>query len=154
MASVNNWELIAHPAFMDQMETLTAAVEAAKVKDPKGFKKTDNAKLLAQIEKLIWETIPSDPTRSEYRQGGTLGDDRKHWFRAKCGGGRFRLFFRYRQDAMVIVYAWVNDENTKRTYGSKTDAYSGRNFQTGRRHVPNWTLLNSKLDGTNSGIGR
>jgi toxin YhaV len=33
------------------------------------------------------------------------------------------LFFRYRESAKVIVYAWVNDESTKRAYGSQTDAY-------------------------------
>ena len=53
-----------------------------------------------------------------------MGDDRKHWFRAKFGGGRFRLFFRYSTSAKVIVFAWVNDENTLRTYGSKSDAYA------------------------------
>ena len=44
--------------------------------------------------------------------------------RAKFGGQRFRLFFRYDSKAKVIVYAWVNDDDSKRTYGSKTDAYA------------------------------
>ena len=76
------------------------------------------------MRQLIFETVPEDPTRAEYRQGGTLGKDRKHWFRAKFGGGRFRLFFRYSSKAKAIIYAWVNDETTLRTYGSKTDAYA------------------------------
>ena len=67
---------------------------------------------------------PEDPSRADYRQGGTLGEDRKHWFRAKLGGGRFRLFFRYSSSAKIIIYAWVNDETTLRTYGAKTDAYA------------------------------
>jgi toxin YhaV len=53
-----------------------------------------------------------------------LGTDRKHWFRAKFGGGRFRLFFRYDSKSRIIVYAWVNDETTLRAYGAKTDAYA------------------------------
>jgi toxin YhaV len=66
--------------------------------------------------------IPQDPTRSEYRQGSTLGDDYKHWFRAKFFQ-QYRLFFRYHLESKIIVFVWVNDENTKRAYESSTDAY-------------------------------
>lgn len=124
MTVVNGWQLIAHPLFLDQIEKLGTAVERLREKDPRGWHKSANAKLLAAMRQLVFETIPQDPTRPEYRQGGTLGDDRKHWFRAKFGGGRFRLFFRYSTSAKVIVFAWVNDENTLRTYGSKSDAYA------------------------------
>ncbi len=124
MVAVNDWELIAHPLFLDQLEKLTAAVERARAKDPRGWRKSANAKLLAVLRQLVFETIPQDPSRSEYRQGGTLGDDRKHWFRAKFGAGRFRLFFRYSTKAKIIVFAWVNDETTLRTYGAKSDAYA------------------------------
>jgi toxin YhaV len=124
MLSVNGWQIFAHPLFLDQIEKLTAAVDRAKAKDPAGYRGTANAKLLAALRKLIWETIPADPTRPEYRQGGTLGAARKHWFRAKFGGQRFRLFFRYNASAKVIIFAWVNDSDTLRTYGSKSDAYA------------------------------
>jgi toxin YhaV len=124
MASVHGWELFAHPLFLDQLEKLTAAVERLREKDRRGWRTSANAKLLAALHKLVFETIPEDPTRPEYRQGGTLGRDRKHWFRAKFGGGRFRLFFRYSTSAKVIIFAWVNDETTLRTYGAKTDAYA------------------------------
>lgn len=76
------------------------------------------------IRKLVFEVIPVDPSRPEFRQGGTLGRERKHWFRAKFGNGRFRLFFRYSTAAKIIIFAWVNDSNTLRTYGSKSDAYA------------------------------
>ncbi|GLS99723.1 hypothetical protein GCM10007897_11060 [Sphingobium jiangsuense] len=124
MVAVNEWELFAHPLFLDQIEKLTAAVERARTKDPRNWRKSANAKLLAALRQLVFEIIPQDPTRAEYRQGGTLGDDRKHWFRAKFGAGRFRLFFRYSTSAKIIVFAWVNDGNTLRTYGSKSDAYA------------------------------
>jgi toxin YhaV len=124
MVAVNDWELFAHPLFLDQLEKLTAAVERARAKDPRGWRKSANAKLLAALRQLVFETIPQDPSRSEYRQGGTLGDDREHWFRAKFGAGRFRLFFRYSTKAKIIVFAWVNDETTLRTYGAKSDAYA------------------------------
>lgn len=124
MLEVNGWQFFAHPLFLDQIEKLAGAVEKARTKDPRGWRRSANAKLLAALRQLVFETIPQDPTRPEYRQGGTLGDARKHWFRAKFGGGRFRLFFRYSSSAKVIVFAWVNDENTLRTYGAKSDAYA------------------------------
>jgi toxin YhaV len=124
MTIINGWTLYAHPLFTDQLDRLTAAVEKAKRKDPKTYQSTANAKLLAQLQRLAFETIPVDPARPEFRQGGTLGPSRKHWFRAKFGGGRFRLFFRYSSSAMIIVYAWVNDSETLRTYGAKSDAYA------------------------------
>jgi toxin YhaV len=124
MTIINGWTLYAHPLFTDQLDRLTAAVEKAKRKDPKTYQSTANAKLLAQLQRLVFETIPVDPARPEFRQGGTLGPSRKHWFRAKLGGGRFRLFFRYSSSAKIIVYAWVNDSETLRTYGAKSDAYA------------------------------
>lgn len=124
MTNINGWTLYAHPLFSDQLERLTATVEKAKRKDPKAYQSSANAKLLAQLNRLMFETIPVDPARPEFRQGGTLGSDRKHWFRAKFGAGRFRLFFRYSSSAKIIVFAWVNDSDTLRTYGAKSDAYA------------------------------
>jgi len=46
-----------------------------------------------------------------------------YWFRAKFGNGRFRLFLRYVSTAKIIIFAWVNDETTLRTYGAKSDTY-------------------------------
>ncbi len=124
MSITNGWHLFAHPLFLAQLEKLTVAVEKLQQSDPVGYQKTANAKLLAALRQLVFETIPSNPTRADYRQGGTLGSDRKHWFRAKFGNGRFRLFFRFDSKAKIIIFAWVNDETTLRTYGSKTDAYA------------------------------
>lgn len=124
MTIVNGWTLYAHPLFLEQLERLTAAVEKASSKDPENTKTSANAKLLAQIRRLIFDTIPADPAHPDFRQGKTLGPSRKHWFRAKFGNARFRLFFRYSSSARIIVYAWVNDGDTLRTYGSKSDAYA------------------------------
>ena len=121
---VNGWELFAHSLLLDQLEKLMTAVETLKAKKPDEYQSSANFKLLAAMYELMFVTIPVDPTRTEYRQGNTLGDDYKHWFRAKFGGQRFRLFFRFDTKLKVIIYAWVNDEDTKRTYGSKNDAYA------------------------------
>ncbi|MBI3178724.1 MAG: type II toxin-antitoxin system YhaV family toxin, partial [Deltaproteobacteria bacterium] len=55
-------------------------------------------------------------------QGSTLGPAYKHWLRAKFFQ-QYRLFFRYHKASKAIVYAWVNDEDTKRAYDSPDDAY-------------------------------
>lgn len=123
MAAVNGWAILAHPLFLAQLDKLTAAVETLKQKRPDDFQDSSNAKLLAVLEELVFRKIPADATLAIYRQGTTLGHDRKHWFRAKFGNGRFRLFFRYNSKAKIIIFAWVNDQETLRTYGSKTDAY-------------------------------
>ena len=121
---VNGWTIYAHPLFLDQLEGMIAAVEKARKKDPKGYKKKRAAKLLSAILKVAFEDIPSDPTRDIYRQGDTLGDEYKHWFRAKFLQ-QFRLFFRYQKSETfkIIVLAWVNDDSTLRAYESATDAY-------------------------------
>ena len=124
MTIVNGWTLYAHPLFLDQLERLTVAVEKSRRKDPKNYQASANAKLLAQLNRLAFETVPVDPARPEFRQGATLGNARKHWFRVKFGGGRFRLFYRYSTSARIIIFAWVNDRDTLRTYGSKSDAYA------------------------------
>ena len=112
---VNGWTIFAHPLFLAQFEALTRQVEVFKQKDPVGYTKKNASKRLAAITKLAFEVIPQDPARPEYRQGNTLGDDHKHWFRAKFFQ-QFRLFFRYHAPSKVIVFAWINDEDTKRAY--------------------------------------
>lgn len=119
---IHGWTVFTHPLFLAQLEALTRQVEALRQKDPAGYVKKNASKRLAAITKLAFDVIPQDPTRPEYRQGNTLGDDYKHWFRAKFFQ-QYRLFFRYHAPSKVIVLAWVNDEDTKRAYESDDDAY-------------------------------
>jgi toxin YhaV len=110
--------------FLQQLERLVAAVAREKSANPGHSGKTANSKLLAAIYEIAFRRIPADPTHRRYRLGDTLGPDNTHWFRDKFGNGRFRLFFRYDSRARIIIYTWVNDERTLRTYGAKTDAYA------------------------------
>ena len=119
---INGWNIFAHSLFLNQVEELLIQVECLRQKYPQDYKKKNATKRLAAISKLAFDVIPEDPTRSDYRQVTTLGDDYKHWFRAKFFQ-QYRLFFRYHQEGKIIVFAWVNDENSKRAYDSNTDAY-------------------------------
>ncbi|HLX16594.1 MAG TPA: type II toxin-antitoxin system YhaV family toxin [Bradyrhizobium sp.] len=122
--TINGWTIFAHPLFLAQLERLIAAVERDKKNEPRNYAKKSNAKLLKSISAIALERIPQDPTDRRYRLGGTLGESYKHWFREKFGAGRFRLFFRYDSKSKIIIYAWINDENTLRTHGAKSDAYA------------------------------
>ena len=106
---IRGWAVFAHVLFLAQIEALAQQVEAFKQKDPVAYVKKNASKRLAAITKPAFDVIPQDPTRPEYRQDGTLGDDHKHWLRAKFFQ-QCRLFFRYHAPSKVIVYAWVNDE--------------------------------------------
>lgn len=119
---INGWTVFAHPLFLVQLEALARQVEVFKQKDPVMYVKKNASKRLAAIIKLAFDAIPQDPTRPEYRQGNTLGDEHRHWFRAKFLQ-QYRLFFRFHAPSKVIVFVWINDDDTKRAYESSDDAY-------------------------------
>jgi len=138
---VNGWCLLAHYLFLDQFENLIKEVEEIRKKNPSHYKEKNSTKRLAAIQKLIFEKIPQDPTLPEYRQGSTIGDEYKHWFRAKFFQ-QYRLFFRYHNESKIIVYAWVNDENSKRAYGKKSDVYKVFKKMLDSGHPPDdWNEL-------------
>ncbi|MCY4395702.1 MAG: type II toxin-antitoxin system YhaV family toxin [Rhodospirillaceae bacterium] len=119
----HGWTLLFHDCLIDQLRKLHNAVQRAQRSDPTGFASTANVKLFHALSRLMLEVIPQDPTRDEYRQGSTLGPRHRHWRRARIGR-RFRLFLRYDARAKVIVYAWVNDQSSRHSSGSRTDPYT------------------------------
>lgn len=120
---INGWRIFLHPLFIAQFEEMMCEVETARAKHPQDFAKKRCTKLLAATRKVAFELIPNDPAAAIFRQGSTLGDAYKHWFRAKFVQ-QYRLFFRYDLKSRIIVLAWVNDEKSKRAYESSTDAYA------------------------------
>lgn len=122
MIQRHGWNLLFHDGLIEQLQKLNASVSRTKVHDPEIFESNANVKLFNALTELIFETVPTDPNRNEYRLGNTMGPAFRHWRRAKIGR-RFRLFFRFDSKTRIIVFAWVNDENTLRSSGSKTDPY-------------------------------
>lgn len=136
----HGWTLLFHDGLIDQLRRLQAA-ERARRGDPRGAEGNANVKLFRALSHLILEAVPADPARDDYRQGNTLGGAYRHWRRAKIGR-RFRLFFRYDSKARVIVYAWVNDEQTLRAAGSRSDPYAVFERMLDRGHPPDdWAKL-------------
>jgi toxin YhaV len=119
---INGWKIYLHSLFLNQLEKLTIKVNKLQEKYPDSYQEKKPTKLLIAINKLVFDIIPQDPNQKEYRQGNTLGKEYRHWFRAKFFQ-QYRLFFRFHQESNVIVYVWVNDDQSKRAYGSDTDAY-------------------------------
>ncbi len=143
MIQRHGWTLLFHECLTEQLQKLHAAAERAKQQDPSGHESNANVRLFAALSKLIFDTVPSDPHREEYRQGNTMGSAFRHWRRAKIGR-RFRLFFRFDSKSRIIIFAWVNDENTLRSSGSKSDPYAVFRRMLERGHPPDdWAALMS-----------
>lgn len=123
MIERNGWRLLFHDCLIEQLQKLNAAAQRAQAQNPDSYESNANIKLFKALAHLMLEAVPLDPNRDEYRQGNTMGSAFRHWRRAKVGR-RFRLFFRFDSTAKIIVFAWVNDENTLRSAGSKRDPYA------------------------------
>ena len=135
------WLLLHHPAFEMEYEHYKsrALLTAAKYGD--NWVTTAAGKKFLALNHIVRERIPSNPSNPELRLGNALGDNYRHWFRGKFLQ-QYRVFFRYSTRSQVIVYAWVNNPETLRAYGSKTDAYLvfKKMLESGR--VPNnWDEL-------------
>ncbi len=119
----HNWDTYFHPAFAEVFQRLVKDVDKICEKNPSSFQSHPKSKFLKKLKDLIFKEIPQDPNNKNYFLGNTLGQENKHWRRAKLFK-RFRLFFQFNTTRKVIIYAWLNDENTKRKEGSKNDPYS------------------------------
>lgn len=141
MIERHGWKLLFHTCLIEQLNRLHHAVERAKAQSPDDYLSNNNVKLFNALSQLIMETVPLDPNKDEYRQGNTMGADFRHWRRAKLGR-RFRLFFRFDSASRVIIFAWVNDEHSLRSSGSKTDPYTIFQKMLHKGHPPNeWAEL-------------
>jgi toxin YhaV len=117
------WRLYRASAFDKAVQSLEADVARAASDRPDTFTAHPKAKLLARINQLVFEEIPRDPNANAFGLGNTLGAAHRHWRRAKFLQ-RFRLFYRFDSTSRIIIYAWINDENTLRKAGSRSDPYA------------------------------
>ena len=138
---INGWRIYAHPLFLDQLNALINEVETLRRKDPQGYRSKNSSKRLAAIARLMLHDIPQDPARREFQQGTSLGPAHRHWRRAQFFQ-QYRLFFRFHARSRLIVLGWVNDTDTKRAYGSTSDAYRVFQAMLSRGQPPNdWDQL-------------
>ena len=122
-AERHGWKLTRAGAFAHAFDALQAEVERLAAEKPESYRAHPKVKLLARVRALILDEIPRDPNARVYALGNTLGPAHRHWRRAKFLQ-RFRLFFRFDSASRIIVYAWMNDENTLRKAGGRSDPYA------------------------------
>jgi toxin YhaV len=122
-AERHGWKLYRASAFAQSFAALQAEVERLAAERPDVYRANPKTKLLARVRTLILDEIPHDPNARVYALGNTLGPAHRHWRRAKFLQ-RFRLFFRFDSASRIIVYAWMNDENTLRKAGARSDSYA------------------------------
>ncbi len=120
--SEGNWLSLIHPVFELELNNYEQLAANAQSKVGKDWVKTNAGKKFLALNKQVRELIPNNPSDQGYRLGDALGNRYTHWFRAKFLQ-QYRIFFRYSSRSNVIVYAWVNNDDSLRAYGSKTDAY-------------------------------
>jgi len=129
------WTILFHECLIEQVQPLRAAVLRAARREPERVPENAVAKFLRNLTSVMRDTVPLNPAAPQYLQGNTLGRAYRHWRRVKIGR-RFRLFFRYDLASKIIVYAWVNDSETLRSAGSKTDPYSVFSKMLSRGYPP------------------
>ena len=110
---VNGWRILLHPLVLKRIQEWQARASKGDVR---------SHKLLAGLNRLMLEVVPTDPGHPRFYLGHSLGPNYGHWRRAKMYQ-RYRLFFRFSSAHRSIVFIWINDENSLRTYGASTDAY-------------------------------
>ena len=119
----NGWRIFIHPLLDEQLDALNVKIYREFMKSGAASKPPSVLKLSRRLKTLMHSDIPQNPSSANYRLGSALGDAEKVWFRAKFFQ-QFRLFYRYDSASKIIIYVWVNDEKSLRSYGSKTDAYA------------------------------
>jgi len=120
--SSKDWFLLGHHEFLTQLEKYREANREVKQKIGADSIHTKQAQRLKALTLAVWTKIPTNPSNPELRLGNALGKEHTHWFRDKFLQ-QYRVFFRYSTRSKIIAYGWVNDDETLRAYGSKTDAY-------------------------------
>ena len=139
--SSKDWFLLGHYEFLTQLEKYREANREVKQKIGADSIHTKQAQRLKALTLAVWTKIPSNPSNPEFRLGNALGKEHTHWFRDKFLQ-QYRVFFRYSTKSQIIAYGWVNNDQTLRADGSKTDAYLvfKKMLESGR--VPNdWDEL-------------
>lgn len=145
LGEFGGWLVLGDALFDEQYSLLELAVEKRKQRDPDGYLNSNVAKRYFAITQLISETIPMDPSAIQFRLGKTLRSEYKHWRRAKFFE-QYRLFFRYDSKTKIIIFSWFNDEETKRAYESKDDAYLVFEKMLNRGNPPtDWSQLLGRI---------
>lgn len=146
IAEVNGWTILGDPHFVSALSQVLNEVEEIRKKKSQSIEISFAEKKLAAIKKIIETEIARNPMDPKFLLGHTLGPKYSVWRRAKFFQ-QYRLFFRFDSKSKVIILSWFNDEDTKRAFESKNDAYLvfQRMLQKGKP-PSNWNELLESMD--------
>jgi len=144
----NGWNLFQFQPFAMRLRELTQDVSRLALADPTGYKQHPKTKLLASVYRSMTVTVPTNPADPVFRLGHTLGRSHGNWRRVTKGlPQRYRLFFMFASNPLpVVIYAWLNDEDTLRKEGSRTDVYEVFKRMLERGDVP--STINELIHGS------
>ena len=120
---INGWRIFVHQELEYQLSKIGRKTAWLFMRGQITDKNRGRQKFLKALKRAMNDVVPSNPGAVEHRLGRALGDQPEVWFRVKFLQPD-RLFYRYDSAKKIIVYVWVNDEDTLRAYGSKNDAYA------------------------------
>ncbi len=148
--NINGWEIYYFKPFAKALDKLEADVAKLAARDPKRYVSHPKTKLLASVYDAITKRVPANPKDKAFELGKTLVVSYKHWKRVKKGmPDRYRLFFRFATTPNpLIIFVWLNDEDSLRKAGSKTDVYEAFKQKLARGVVPDSidSLLNDSQE--------
>ncbi len=120
MTTRNNYLLKAHEMFFQRTVALNNEVNALrKTLSDEELKQHDTVKLAKRVYAATLEIIPANPNDPSYY----LKDDLKKYRRYKQGLSRYRLFFAFSNIPKIILYLYLNDKDSLRKEGGKSDPY-------------------------------
>lgn len=120
MTVKNNYLLKAHEIFFQRTVELHNEVKALREKlAHEDLIKHETVKLAKRVYAATLETIPQNPNGPDYYLRGDLRKYRRY----KRGLDRYRLFFAFSTTPKIILYLYLNDQDTLRKEGSQRDSY-------------------------------
>ena len=120
---INGWHVLALPRFSERYAALRG--EARRLKDqlsPQEYVGHPAVKLAGAVHRLITQIVPDNPNAPEFRLRGDLST-----FRRAKGHGlpqRYRLFWVFSEGNKTIIFLYLNDEETLRKEGARSDPYA------------------------------
>lgn len=118
-AVFNGWRFLAWPDFDARWSALILEVARRRSIDPIAYTSTSASRMLRAVNEVIRDRIARDPNAADFRLRGDLSA----WRRVKFLG-RFRLFYRFDSTTRTVILTWLNDENTLRKDGARSDPYA------------------------------
>jgi toxin YhaV len=148
LSTGGRWRTYFHPAFRARYEALRAAArEIGRTLPEEEARRHPTVKLLGATNRLLNEIVPTDPNAPEFRLSGSLSK-----FRRARGHGlpeRYRLFWVFSTSQRIIIVLYLNDEETLRQAGSRTDPYAVfsrlvERGEIGADFAANWEIVEAE----------